>query len=129
MKTRDSLELTRERLPHLVIVRVDEDVPDLTQSESDDWLSDELSYLDDDEEEVSSVNSDLDYDPFALEIDSLVLTRRRLPNLIHRDKRVVSTSTNCKDYAPHKDLGFDRVGLNDDLLQSARPNSGGAIAA
>ena len=131
MRTRDSFELARERLPHLVIVRDndDEEVPDLTQIESDEWLSDDVSYLnDDDEEEVSSVNSDSDYDPFASEIDSLVLTRRRLPKLIHRRKPVSSTTVK-KDFAPHKDLGFDRVGLNDDLLQSARPNSGGAIAA
>jgi hypothetical protein len=119
---RDSLELARKRLPHLILSREDDD-----QEETCSWVSDSDS-LSDDESEWDS-----DFDPFADEVDSLVLARRRLPSRLKAGQTTeAQEQTSEAQEKIHTSFGksssFDRKGLDEALLQLG-PNSWGANCA
>jgi hypothetical protein len=144
MRTKDSLELARERLPHCIHTRTDnnqdEDFLDddelSCQAEYDrdcfdDECLDDNSYHDCDSEQEDE-EWDSDFDPFEDDLDSILITKERLAKR-KKESAHPGESTDLKqskvNHRRFKDIHYGRMGFSHSLLQTARPNTGGANCA
>jgi hypothetical protein len=125
MRAKDSMELARERLPLLIVSGND----DFSQERLEDLVpsDDDISLGNDSDHDFSDegYNEDSDWDPFEDEVDSIILTRKRLAS------RHPSNNQNHsqRDQRPFKDIHYGTMGLSKELIDSTSLNSGGVNCA
>ncbi|KAL3910236.1 MAG: hypothetical protein SGARI_002224 [Bacillariaceae sp.] len=147
MRTKDSLELARERLPHCIHTRAssekeecieDDDDLSLGEEEHHDCFDqedlDELAYLDYDSDlDDDAEDWDSDFDPFEDDLDSILINKERMTKDKKKQSAPQEEHSNPKhpkdDHRRYKDMHYGRMGLCHTLLQSAGPNTGGANCA